>query len=99
MLTLFSPVQSDSFISLATEIESDMGPWPKIGKWGENLFFLCIIDFKLEIFMEQYSREMQKRNNEAKQRRDVQIDEERRRRKRGTKGGREGGVRKERIDN
>lgn len=49
--------------------------------------------------MEQYSREMQKRNNEAKQRRDVQIDEERRRRKRGTKGGREGGVREERIDN
>lgn len=75
-LSLFVPVQSDHFILQATEIGPDMGPWANIGKLGENIFFLYIIDYKLETSMEQCCYQMQKRKNEAKQKRDVEIDEE-----------------------
>ena len=77
MLSLCSLTQSDYFILLATEIESDMGPWCKIDKLGGNIFFVCLIDCKLETSVEQYCYQTQKPDNEAKQGRDVQIDEER----------------------
>lgn len=68
---------------------------PRWVNWG-NIFFFCIIDCKLETSMEPYCCQMQKPNNEVKQRRDVQIDEERMRRKkrdwRREEGGGESGI-------
>lgn len=75
-LSVFVPVQSDHFFLQATEIVSDKGPWADIGKLGENIFFLCIIDYKLETSVEQCCYQMQKRKNEAQQKRDVEIGEE-----------------------
>lgn len=91
MLSLCPPVQSGYFIPLATESESDMGPWPKIGKLGEGIYFLCVLDCNLETSMKQYCCPTQKPNNKAKQGRDVQIGEERiGRKKKGEEGGRRG---------
>lgn len=74
-----------------------MEPRPKLGK---TIFFLGVVDCELETFMEQYCCQMQKHlNNEAKQRSDVHIDEERIRRKkmeRGTNGEREAAERRQR---